>query len=84
MLVSGLFAVMHAVASISFRADQTVSGVAINMLGVAIALFSVKMIYGKGQTDYIQERFIRDDIPYLRIFQLLDLCFLKMYTEHLF
>ena len=56
---------MHAVASISFRADQTISGVAINMLGVAIALFSVKMIYDKGQTDYIQERFIRFDIPYL-------------------
>ena len=65
MVVSGLFSIMHAVASISFRADQTISGVAINMLGIAIALFSVKMIYGKGQTDYIQERFIRFDIPYL-------------------
>ncbi|TQR12921.1 ABC transporter permease [Psychrobacillus soli] len=65
MIVSGIFAIMHAVATISFRADQTISGVAINMLGVAIALFSVKMIYGKGQTDYIQERFIRFDIPFL-------------------
>ncbi|MBD7942636.1 MULTISPECIES: ABC transporter permease [Psychrobacillus] len=63
MLVSGLFALLHAVASISFRADQTISGVAINMLGIAIALFSVKMIYDKGQTDYIEERFIRFDIP---------------------
>ena len=65
MIVSGIFAIMHAVATISFRADQTISGVAINMLGVAIALFSVKLIYGKGQTDYIQERFIRFDIPFL-------------------
>ena len=65
MLVSALFSVMHAVASISFRADQTISGVAINMLGVAVALFSVKMIYDKGQTDYIQERFVRFDIPLL-------------------
>lgn len=66
MVVSAIFSLMHAVAAVSFRADQTISGVAINMLGVAIALFSVKMIYGKGQTDYIQERFIRFDIPFLR------------------
>jgi ABC-type uncharacterized transport system permease subunit len=77
MLASGLFAVMHAVATISFRADQTISGVAINMLGVAIALFSVKMIYGKGQTDYIQERFIRDDIPYLSEIPILGPMFFK-------
>lgn len=65
MLASALFSLMHAVAAISFRADQTISGVAINMLGVAVALFSVKLIFGKGQTDYIQERFIRFDIPFL-------------------
>ncbi|MFF2753968.1 ABC transporter permease [Psychrobacillus sp. NPDC058041] len=65
MVASALFSLMHAVAAISFRADQTISGVAINMLGVAVALFSVKMIFGKGQTDYIQERFIRFDIPFL-------------------
>ena len=54
MVVSAIFSIMHAVASISFRADQVVSGVAINMLGIAIALFSVKMIFEKGQTDFIQ------------------------------
>ncbi|WP_313891207.1 ABC transporter permease [Psychrobacillus sp.] len=77
MVVSGLFSLMHAVASISFRADQTISGVAINMLGVAIALFSVKMIYGKGQTDYIQERFIRFDIPFLQDIPVLGPMFFK-------
>lgn len=65
MVVSGLFSLLHAVASISFRADQTISGVAINMLGVAIALFAVKLIYDKGQTDYVSEQFIRFDIPFL-------------------
>lgn len=77
MVVSGLFSLMHAVASISFRADQTISGVAINMLGVAVALFSVKMIYGKGQTDYIQERFIRFDIPFLQDIPVLGPMFFK-------
>ena len=68
---------MHAVASISFRADQTISGVAINMLGVAIALFLVKMIYDRGQTDYIQERFIRFDIPLLREIPVIGPMFFK-------
>ncbi len=57
---------MHAVASVTFRADQVVSGVAINMLGIAIALFSVKMIFGKGQTDFIQNKIPRFNVPILQ------------------
>jgi len=65
MVVSAIFSIMHAVASITFRADQVVSGVAINMLGIAIALFSVKMIFEKGQTDFIQQSIPRFNIPVL-------------------
>ncbi len=65
MIASALFSVLHAVASITFRADQVVSGVAINMLGIAVALFSVKMIFDKGQTDFIQQKFPRFDLPFL-------------------
>lgn len=63
MVVSGIFSLLHAVASITFRADQVISGVAINMLGVALSIFAVKLIYDKGQTDYISQQFIRFDIP---------------------
>lgn len=66
MVVAALFSLLHAVASVSFRADQVVSGVAINLLAVALCLFLVKMIYDKGQTDFVQERFLRDDIPFLK------------------
>ena len=65
MVVAALFSLLHAVASVSFRADQVVSGVAINLLAVALSLFLVKLIYDKGQTDFVQERFLRDDIPFL-------------------
>lgn len=65
MIVAAIFSIMHAVASISFRADQVVSGVAINMLGVAIALFSVKLIFDKGQTDFIQQSIPRFNVPIL-------------------
>lgn len=66
MIVASLFSLLHAVASITFRADHVVSGVAINLLAIALCLYLVKMIYGKGQTDFIQERFLRDDIPFLK------------------
>lgn len=77
LVVSAIFSLMHAVASISFRADQVVSGVAINLLGIAIALFSVKMIYGKGQTDFIQEKIPRFNIPFLQDIPVLGPMFFK-------
>lgn len=77
MLVSAIFSLMHAVASITFRADQVVSGVAINLLGIAIALFSVKMIFGKGQTDFIQKKIPRFNIPYLEDIPVLGPMFFK-------
>ncbi|MDE3838581.1 sugar ABC transporter permease [Bacillus methanolicus] len=66
MLAGALFSVIHAVASITFRADHTVSGVAINLLAVGLTLFLVKLIYGKGQTDIIQKGFDKIDIPFLK------------------
>ncbi|MGD6942264.1 ABC transporter permease [Cytobacillus gottheilii] len=65
MAVGALFSLIHAVASITFRADQTVSGVAINLLAVGVSLFLVKFFYDKGQTDIIQKGISKTDIPYL-------------------
>ncbi|PKG23092.1 ABC transporter permease [Niallia nealsonii] len=66
MVIGALFSLLHAVASITFRADQTVSGVAINLLAAGLAMFLVKLIYGKGQTDTIQYSFKKVDIPVLK------------------
>ncbi|WMT29875.1 ABC transporter permease [Bacillus aerius] len=65
MAIGGVFSLIHAVATITFRADQTVSGVAINMLALGTTLFVVKLIYGKAQTDKITEPFYKGDIPLL-------------------
>ncbi|SEM48940.1 nucleoside ABC transporter membrane protein [Mesobacillus persicus] len=64
-LAGALFSGIHAVASITFRADHTVSGVAINLLAVGVTLFLVKLIYDKGQTDIIQKGFSKIDVPIL-------------------
>ncbi|MBF4499998.1 ABC transporter permease [Savagea sp. SN6] len=77
MLVAGVFSILHAVASISFRADQVVSGVAINMLGIAVALFSIKMMYGKGQTEYVNYKIPRFDMPILQDIPIIGPMFFK-------
>ena len=65
-LVAGaIFSLIIAVAAVTFRADQTVTGVAVNMLAAAITVFLVKLIYDKGQTDMIQAPIRRFEVPYL-------------------
>ncbi|WP_019152724.1 ABC transporter permease [Robertmurraya massiliosenegalensis] len=64
-IASGIFSLVHAVASITFRADQTVSGVAINMLAAGLTLFLIRRIYNKGQTDFVDYRINKEDVPFL-------------------
>jgi len=65
MAAGAILSIFHAVASITFRADQVVSGVAINLLALGGALFLVKFMYDKGQTDVIRKGFAKVDIPFL-------------------
>lgn len=44
-LAGGLFALLHAVASITFKADQTISGIALNLIGPGLALFLCRMFF---------------------------------------
>ncbi|HEV2235786.1 MAG TPA: ABC transporter permease [Ktedonobacterales bacterium] len=47
MVTGGLMALIHAVVSIRFRADQIVSGVAINIFAAGITVFLLDRIYGQ-------------------------------------
>lgn len=44
-LSGGLMAALHAVAAITFKADQTISGCAINLLGPGLALFLCRLAF---------------------------------------
>ena len=46
ILAGGLMAVIHAVVSIQFRADQIVSGIAINIFAAGLTVFLVNRVYG--------------------------------------
>ncbi|WP_054949845.1 ABC transporter permease [Numidum massiliense] len=63
-IVAGvLFAIPHAVATISFKADQVVSGVAINFLTLGVAMYTVKSLYDAGRTPAIKGTFDTIVIP---------------------
>ena len=57
----GLFALLHAFASISLKADQIISGAAINMLAGGLTLFLSRHVTGSG--NIAVEGFTRFDVP---------------------
>lgn len=60
LIAGAIFALPHAVASISFQADQVVSGVALNFLGGGVALFLTKMLFsGAAQTSTVANPFAK-------------------------
>ncbi len=62
---SGLvFALIHAVATITFKADQVISGVVINFLAAGLTLYMVKLMFsGSGQTETLNSVFGKVAIP---------------------
>ncbi len=65
IVVGAVFSLFLAIPAILFRADQTVLGVAINLLAVGLAIFLVRALYGKGQTDSIPNRISKENVPFL-------------------
>ena len=64
-LVGGIFSIIHAAATVHFRADHVVSGTVLNLMAPALAVFLVKVLYNKGQTDNLSQTFGRFDFPVL-------------------
>lgn len=59
-----IFALPHAVASVTFKADQTVSGVALNFLAAGLSIYLTKIIFdGAGQTTTLTAVFNKFSIP---------------------
>lgn len=44
-IAGGIIALLHAIASITFKADQTISGIAINLIGPGLALFLCRLFF---------------------------------------
>jgi general nucleoside transport system permease protein len=80
MLAGMLFAVLHAVASIDLKADQVVSGVALNFLAAGVAIFIVKKMFeGAAQTTTVQAAFSKFAIPGLSKIPVIGPAFFSVY-----
>ncbi|WP_018658862.1 ABC transporter permease [Allofustis seminis] len=64
-LVGILFAVIHALATINFRADHIISGTVLNLAAPGLAVFLTRMIFNKGETGPIARTFGTGNIPLL-------------------
>ncbi|WP_281884686.1 ABC transporter permease [Paenibacillus sp. YYML68] len=72
MVFAMLVSIIHAVASITFKANQVVSGVVINFLSVGLTIYLVKVLFdGAGQTQTLNAVFRKIAIPVLSDIPLL-------------
>ena len=56
--VGGIFSLLHAFASINMKADQTISGTALNMFAPAFAIYAARMIQGSQQIPFTDTFYI--------------------------
>ncbi|AJY74956.1 ABC transporter permease [Paenibacillus beijingensis] len=66
ILCGTLFSLLHAVATVTFKANQVIIGVVMNIFVLGLTVYLVKSLYdGQGQTETIKEAFSRVAVPYL-------------------
>jgi len=73
IVAGGMMALIHAVVSIQFRADQIVSGIAINIFAAGLTVFLVSRIYGLQDIGHVGPT---EGLPYIDIHGLDQIPFL--------
>lgn len=72
IVFAAAFSLIHAVATITFHANQVISGVVINFLAAGLSVYLVKIMFdGAGQTDTLNQVFSKVSIPGLSSIPLL-------------
>jgi ABC-type uncharacterized transport system permease subunit len=64
MIAGALMATIHAVVSIRFRADQIVSGIAINIFAAGLTVFLINRVYGLQDVGHVPPENL---LPYINI-----------------
>ncbi len=76
MVTGGVFALFHAYAAINMKADQTISGTALNMFAPAFAIFVARIIQGVQQVQFANT-FRIERVPVLGSIPILGNLFFK-------
>ncbi len=64
-VAGAIFSILHAVASITFKADQVISGTALNILSGGLTVYLTKLIFGQSRSEAFGTTFNRVDVPLL-------------------
>lgn len=79
-VVGLLLSILHAYASINLKADQTISGTAINLLATGISLYTCQIIFNQQRTPAFTKAISKVSIPILKDIPIIgDLFFKNVY-----
>lgn len=83
-LVGGLISLIHAYLSIHAKADQIISGVAINLLATGVTIYLAQVIFDQQRTESFSQSFERFTVPGLSQIPFIgDVLFTRVYlTVH--
>lgn len=80
-IIGALFSVLHAFLSINLKADQVISGTAINMLALGMTIFFAQVIFNQQRTDTFRHGLIKKTYPSLSKIPVIgDIFFTNIYT----
>ncbi|NPE21549.1 ABC transporter permease [Fusibacter sp. A1] len=66
MFFGALISVIHAYVSINLKADQVISGTAINLLAGGLTIYFAQIIFNQQRTETFRNGFVKTNIPFLR------------------
>lgn len=70
MLISGLISLIHAVAAIDMKADQTISGTGINLLADGLTIFACQVLFKMDRTEVIPIKMVCDKLGFYPSFYI--------------
>lgn len=81
ILLGTLVSVIHAYLSINLRADQTISGTAINIFAGGLTIYLCGIIFGQQRTKAFMRGFVKSNVPVLSDVPIIgDLFFKRIYS----